>query len=63
LRPCASARARISATIPIEGALAHFSSSTAIDLSRYDMHEPIRYVKIDVMNSAVDAITRLSSAD
>jgi len=45
----------------IEGALAHFSSSTGIDLSRYDMDEPIRYVKTDAMNSAVDAITRLSS--
>jgi alkanesulfonate monooxygenase SsuD/methylene tetrahydromethanopterin reductase-like flavin-dependent oxidoreductase (luciferase family) len=45
----------------IEGALAHFSSSTGIDLSRYDMDEPICYVKTDAMNSAVDAITRLSS--
>jgi len=35
----------------IEGALAHFSSSTGIDLSRYDMDEPIRYVKTDAMSS------------
>ncbi|HJU20241.1 MAG TPA: LLM class flavin-dependent oxidoreductase [Stellaceae bacterium] len=45
----------------IEGALAHFSSSTGIDLSRYGMDEPIRYVKNDAMNSAVEAITRLSA--
>lgn len=45
----------------IEGALAHFSSSTGIDLSRYEMDEPIRYVKNDAMNSATEAITRLSA--
>ena len=28
----------------VEGALAHFSSSTALDFSRYEQHEPIRYV-------------------
>jgi len=45
----------------IGGALAHFSSSTGIDLSRYDMDEPIRYVKNDANNSAVEAITTLSA--
>ncbi len=45
----------------IDGALAHFSSSTGIDLSRYGMDEPIRHEKNDAMNSAVEAITRLSA--
>ncbi|MGH7046587.1 MAG: LLM class flavin-dependent oxidoreductase [Stellaceae bacterium] len=45
----------------IEGALAHFSSSTGIDLSRYALDEPIRYVRNDAMNSAVEAITRASA--
>jgi long-chain alkane monooxygenase len=44
----------------VEGALAHFSSSMGIDLARYDMDEPIGYVQTDAMNSAVEAITRLS---
>jgi FMN-dependent oxidoreductase (nitrilotriacetate monooxygenase family) len=44
----------------IEGALAHFSSSTGIDLSRYELDEPIRYEKNDANNSAVEAITKLS---
>src|SRR5712671_2860060 len=37
----------------IEGALAHFSSSTGIDFSRYEPDEPIRYVQDDAVNSAV----------
>jgi long-chain alkane monooxygenase len=45
----------------VAGALAHFSSSTGIDLSRYEMDEPIRYVKNDANNSAVEAITTLSA--
>jgi long-chain alkane monooxygenase len=45
----------------IAGALAHFSSSTGIDFARYGLDEPIRYVKNDAMNSAVEAITRLSA--
>ena len=44
-----------------DGALAHFSSSTGIDLSRYEMDEPIRYVKNDANNSALEAITTLST--
>jgi long-chain alkane monooxygenase len=44
----------------IEGALAHFSSSTGVDLSRYRLDEPIRYEKNDANNSAVEAITKLS---
>jgi FMN-dependent oxidoreductase (nitrilotriacetate monooxygenase family) len=43
----------------IEGALAHFSSSTSIDLSRYELDEPIRYEKNNADNSAVEAITTL----
>jgi FMN-dependent oxidoreductase (nitrilotriacetate monooxygenase family) len=45
----------------IEGALAHFSSSTGIDFSRYDPDEPIRYVKNDAINSAVETLTTLSA--
>jgi long-chain alkane monooxygenase len=33
----------------IEGALAHFSSSTGVDFSRYEPDEPIRYVKNDAI--------------
>jgi long-chain alkane monooxygenase len=44
----------------IEGALAHFSSSTGIDLSRYELDEPIRYEKNNSNNSAVESITTLS---
>jgi long-chain alkane monooxygenase len=44
----------------IEGALAHYSSTTGIDLSRYELNEPIRYEKNDANNSAVEAITKLS---
>jgi alkanesulfonate monooxygenase SsuD/methylene tetrahydromethanopterin reductase-like flavin-dependent oxidoreductase (luciferase family) len=44
----------------IEGALAHFSSSTGIDLSLYELDEPIRYEKNNALNSAVEAITTLS---
>lgn len=32
--------------IRFEGALAHFSSSTGLDFSRYELDEPIRYVKV-----------------
>jgi len=46
----------------IDGSLAHFSSSTGIDLSRYELDEPIRYVRNDANNSAVEAITTLSAA-
>jgi FMN-dependent oxidoreductase (nitrilotriacetate monooxygenase family) len=45
----------------VAGALAHFSSSTGVDLSRYAMDEPIRYVKNDANNSALESITRLSA--
>ncbi|HTV44927.1 MAG TPA: LLM class flavin-dependent oxidoreductase [Stellaceae bacterium] len=45
----------------VAGALAHFSSSTGIDLSRYALDEPVGYVKNDAMNSAVEAITRSSA--
>ncbi len=44
----------------IEGALAHFSSSTGIDLSRYELDEPIRYERNNANNSAVESITTLS---
>jgi FMN-dependent oxidoreductase (nitrilotriacetate monooxygenase family) len=45
----------------VEAALAHFSSSSGIDFSRYEMDEPFRYEKTNAMNSAVDAITRQAS--
>src|SRR4051795_3506183 len=45
----------------IEGALAHFSSSTGLDFSRYEPDEPIRYVKNDAINSAVETLTTLSA--
>jgi len=45
----------------IEGALAHFSSSTGIDFSRYEPDEPIRYVKNDAINSAVETLTTMSA--
>jgi FMN-dependent oxidoreductase (nitrilotriacetate monooxygenase family) len=44
----------------IEGALAHFSSTTGIDLSRYELDEPIRHEKNNAANSAVESITTLS---
>jgi long-chain alkane monooxygenase len=46
---------------PREGALAHFSSSTGVDFSRYEPDEPIRYVKNDAINSAVETLTTLSA--
>ena len=45
----------------IEGALAHFSSSTGLDFSDYEPDEPIRYVKNDAINSAVETLTTLST--
>jgi len=44
----------------VAGGLAHFSSSTGIDLSRYALDEPIRHVKNDANNSALEAITTLT---
>jgi hypothetical protein len=41
------------------GALAHFSSSTGLDFSRYEQDEPIRYVKNDAINSAVETLTTI----
>jgi FMN-dependent oxidoreductase (nitrilotriacetate monooxygenase family) len=41
----------------LEGAFAHFSASTGIDLARYDWDEPITYVKTDANNSNMEAIT------
>ena len=45
----------------IEGALAHFSSSTGIDFSRYDPDEPLRYEQNDAMNSVLRDFTIDSS--
>jgi hypothetical protein len=45
----------------IEGALAHFSSSTGLDFSRCEPDEPIRYVTNDAINSAVETLTTLSA--
>jgi alkanesulfonate monooxygenase SsuD/methylene tetrahydromethanopterin reductase-like flavin-dependent oxidoreductase (luciferase family) len=47
--------------VSIEGALAHFASSTGLDFSRYKPDEPIRYVKNDAINSAVETLTTLSA--
>src|SRR5262249_57141180 len=45
----------------IEGALAHFSSSTGLDFSRYELDKPIQYVKNDAINSALHTLTTLSA--
>ena len=45
----------------IEGAIAHFASSTGIDFARYEPDEPIRYIKNDAINSAVETLTKLSA--
>ncbi|MDR3516684.1 MAG: NtaA/DmoA family FMN-dependent monooxygenase [Azospirillaceae bacterium] len=45
----------------VEGALAHFSSAAGIDFSRFDLDEPIPYVKNDANNSALEAITKRSA--
>ncbi|WLS10382.1 LLM class flavin-dependent oxidoreductase (plasmid) [Shinella sumterensis] len=45
----------------IEGALAHYSSSIGIDLSRLDPDEPITYRKTNANNSALEAITTRSA--
>jgi len=42
----------------VEGALAHFSSSTGVDFARFDPDEPIGYEKNDANNSALEAITK-----
>ncbi|WP_133775074.1 LLM class flavin-dependent oxidoreductase [Enterovirga rhinocerotis] len=44
----------------VEGALAHFSASIGLDLSRYGLDEPIGFVKNDANNSALEAITKRS---
>ena len=45
----------------IEGAIAHFASSTGINFARYEPDEPIRYIKNDAINSAVETLTKLSA--
>ncbi len=45
----------------VEGALAHFSASLGIDLARYELDEPIHYVKTDANNSYMDALTKRSA--
>jgi FMN-dependent oxidoreductase (nitrilotriacetate monooxygenase family) len=40
-----------------EGALALLSGWTGIDFSRYALDEPLRYIKNDAMNSAIEALT------
>src|SRR5262249_10665197 len=45
----------------IEGGLAHLSSSPGLDFSHYQPDEPIRYVKNDAINSAVEMLTTLST--
>ena len=41
-----------------EAALAHYSASLGIDLSRFAPHEPIRHQRTDANHSALDLITR-----
>jgi alkanesulfonate monooxygenase len=43
--------------INLEGALALFSGWTGIDFSQYDFDEPIRFIKNDAVQSAVEAFT------
>jgi len=41
-----------------EAGLAHYAASTGIDLSRYELDEPIRYEKNNAIESAVKTLTR-----
>ena len=45
----------------VEGALAHFSSSSGVDFSKYDLDEPIQYEKNNANNSTLEAITKRSA--
>jgi len=40
-----------------EAGVAHFASSTGIDFAQYDLDEPIRYVKTNAIQSAVNNLT------
>jgi FMN-dependent oxidoreductase (nitrilotriacetate monooxygenase family) len=40
-----------------EGALAHYSASVGVDLSRYGPDEPIRFVRTNAISSNLEAIT------
>jgi alkanesulfonate monooxygenase len=40
-----------------EGALTLFSGWTGVDFSRYDLDDPVSYIKNDAINSAVEAFT------
>jgi alkanesulfonate monooxygenase len=40
-----------------EGALTLFSGWTGVDFSRFDLDDPIAYIKNDAINSAVEAFT------
>jgi len=42
----------------VEGALLHLSASLGVDLSRYDLDEPIRHEKTQANNSFMDALTK-----
>ncbi|MSO91552.1 MAG: LLM class flavin-dependent oxidoreductase [Acetobacteraceae bacterium] len=44
----------------VEAALAHYSASAGVDFAKYDLDEPIRYVKTDANNSHLEAITTRS---
>jgi alkanesulfonate monooxygenase SsuD/methylene tetrahydromethanopterin reductase-like flavin-dependent oxidoreductase (luciferase family) len=45
----------------VEGALAHFSSSSGVDFAKYDLDEPIQYEKNNANNSTLEAITTRSA--
>ena len=46
-----------------EGALAHYSASVGVDLSRYGPDEPIRFVATNALRSNLEAITVRSSTE
>jgi len=46
-----------------EGALAHYSASVGVDLSRYGPDEPIRFVPTNALRSNLEAITVRSSTE
>ena len=47
--------------LPVSRALAHFSSSSGVDFTKYDLDEPIQYEKNNANNSTLEAITKRSA--
>ncbi|BAU38481.1 monooxygenase [Acetobacter pasteurianus NBRC 101655] len=46
--------------ISLEGALTLLSGWTGVDFSQYELDEPIRHVRNDAINSAIDSLTILN---